>query len=75
MEYLKVEGHDYLLRDKATGAIINSDSNGYNDYVKMKQIKMEEQKKISDMQSEINGLKNDLSEIKNLLKEFVNGSK
>lgn len=75
MEYLKVEGHDYLLRDTKTGAIVNSDLNGYNDYVKMKQIKLEERQRISNMQSEINDLKTDLGEIKNLLKELVNGSR
>lgn len=75
MEYIKVEGYDHLLRDKSTGAIINSDVNGYNNYVKMKQIKLEEQNKISTIQNEINELKSDLGEIKNLLREFVNGSK
>lgn len=74
MRYLKVEGHDYLLRDNKTGAIINSDLNGYNNYLKMKEIKTMEMMKISNMKNEIDILKNDLNDIKNLLKEIVNGS-
>jgi len=75
MEYIKVEGHDHLVRDKSTGAIINSDLSGYNNYIKMKQIKLEEKNKISTIQNEINELKCDIGEIKNLLKELVNESR
>ena len=31
---IKVEGHPHLYRDPKTGAIINNDDQGYNQYVK-----------------------------------------
>ena len=33
---IPVEGHKHLFRDENTGAIINEDDSGYNNYVKLK---------------------------------------
>ena len=30
---IKVEGHSHLYRDETTGAIINCDDNGYDQYM------------------------------------------
>lgn len=65
---IRVEGHQNLYRDPSTGAIINFDSIGYDQYVNSI-IQREKQKK------EIDEIKNDIDEIKQLLKEFLNGSK
>ena len=40
MKHLKVEGHNNLLRDSETGAIINSDKSGFSSYMMNKNIKM-----------------------------------
>ena len=42
MKHLKVEGHNNLLRDGDTGAIINNDKSGYSSYMMNKSIKDEE---------------------------------
>lgn len=65
---IPVEGHKNLFRDEKSGAIVNCDTQEYNQYVKMKS----EKKKQKD---EIEKIKNDISEIKILLKEMINGSK
>jgi hypothetical protein len=75
MKYLKVDGHNNLARDSETRAILNLDIDGYKNYIKMKEIKMKEEKRVSNLENEIDTLKGDLNEIKNLLRELVNGSK
>lgn len=65
---IPVNGHKNLFRDSDSGAIVNCDTNGYNQYVKMKQDK-------KTQKDEIENMKNDIMEIKLLLKELVNGSK
>lgn len=64
---IPVEGHKNLFRDEKSGAIVNCDTQEYNQYVRMKS----EKKKQKD---EIEKIKNDISEIKILLKELINGT-
>ena len=64
---IKVEGHPHLYRDPKTGAIINDDDAGYNQYLKS----LESRKKQKD---EINRLRQELDEIKSLLATFVEGN-
>jgi len=61
----RVEGHKHLFREDS-GAIVNTDTNGYNQYVRLRT----ERKK---QREEIDGLKQDISEIKSLLMEIING--
>lgn len=63
----KVKDHKNLYRTD-TGAIVNTDTVGYNDYVKMKSRRNREKQEISEMRKEID-------ELKSLLTEFINGSK
>ena len=65
---IPVEGHKNLFRDETTGAIINCDTNGYVQYVKMQDQKQKEREEIEKM-------KDDISEIKLLLREIIHGSK
>ena len=66
MDYLKVEGHDGLVRDVNTGAIINNDDSAIEARRKSKHL--------SSALEDINMLKNELFEIKSLLRELVNAS-
>jgi hypothetical protein len=65
---IPVEGHPNLYRDEKSGAIINCDSQAYNQY--MLSVNARKNQKI-----EIENIKKDIDEIKSLLKEFLNGSK
>jgi len=67
-DLIPVEGERNLFRDKKTGAIINTDSSGYTQYLKMKQVRQTERE-------ELDILKKDINEIKSLLKELANGSR
>ena len=63
MDYIKVSGHDGLVRDKKTGAIINLDDSAIEARRKSKHL--------GSALDDINMLKNEISEIKSLLKELV----
>ena len=63
----RVEGHKHLFREDS-GAIVNTDTNGYNQYVKLRSERRRQRE-------EIDGLKQDISEIKSLLMEIINGPK
>ena len=71
---LKVEGHEHLVRDVNSGAIVNTNVTEYQLY--MKRVKSREQHgdQIRSAVKEINTLKAELREIKGLIKELVNGS-
>ena len=63
---IKVEGHSHLYRDETTGAIINCDDNGYDQYIKSLNYRKNQKK-------ELNNMKKELDEIKSLLKILVEG--
>ena len=65
---IKVEEHSNLYRDEDSGAIVNTDSNAYNQYVNSLNNRKKHKEEIAD-------LKNEINEIKSLLKEFLNGSR
>tara|TARA_B100001093_G_C26670759_1_gene946071 strand:+ start:301 stop:510 length:210 start_codon:yes stop_codon:yes gene_type:complete len=61
---IKVEGHTHLYRDEKSGAIINCDSMGYNQYVNS--LRQKELQK-----NELDKIKDDINEIKSLLKKLT----
>ena len=63
---IKVEGHSHLYRDETTGAIINCDDSGYDQYVKSLNYR-------KNQKEELNNMKKELDEIKSLLKILVEG--
>jgi hypothetical protein len=68
---LKVMGHEDLIRDVKSNAIVNTNKNEYQIY--MNRIKSREQQgdQIRNTIKEINILKQELFEIKELLKEVI----
>ena len=72
MEYLKIKGHDNLLRDPKTNSIINTNMAEYQEYIMRKRSKDEENQKIQTLESDVASMKGDLDEIKNLLRRLVN---
>ncbi len=63
MDFIKVEGHDGLVRDENTGAIINLDQSAIDARRKARGL--------SSALDDINMLKNEISEIKSLLRELL----
>jgi len=72
MEYLKIEGHDNLLRDPNTNSIVNTNMAEYQEYIMRKKSKDEENQKIQTLESDVASMKDDLDEIKILLRILVN---
>jgi hypothetical protein len=75
MNYIKVKGHDHLIRDPKTNSIINTNMSEYNEYISMRNSKIEENQKIQNLEFDMNNIKSDLNEIKNLLRSLTNESK
>jgi hypothetical protein len=70
-EYLKVEGHQDLVRDTRTGAILNKNKTAYLSYKKRVQEAQRQRDEIRNATREINNIKSEMHEIKSLLKELV----
>lgn len=62
---IPIEGHKNLYRDEKSGAIVNSNTFEYNQYIRMRS----ERQKQKD---EITELKSDIEQIKKLLMELIN---
>ncbi len=70
--YLKVSGHENLVRDMSSKAVINTSMVEYEEYMARRRAKEQEQELITKQAEEINNLKSDISEIKQLLFELLN---
>ena len=75
MKHIKVEGHNNLLRDSETGAIINNDKSGFSSYMMNKIIKHEESTRIQNVERDLANIHSEISELKLLIKEALNGSR
>ena len=61
---IPLEGHKNLFRDEKTGAIINTDTSGYNNY-------MSDKRRNSDKQAEMDAMKEELETLKSMLNELA----
>jgi len=62
---IPIEGHNNLFRDESSGAIVNSDTIEYNQYIRIKKERQRQKDEIAE-------LKSDVQQIKNLLMELIN---
>jgi hypothetical protein len=70
-QFLKVSGHDDLVRDTSSNAIINTNIAEYEQYLARRKAKLEEKQLIAKQAEEINNLKSDISEIKQMLQMLM----
>ena len=70
-EYLKVDGHQDLVRDTRTGAILNKNKNAYLSYKKRVQEAQKQRDEIRSATREINNIKCEMHEIKDMLKTLM----
>ena len=61
---IPVEGHKNLFRDENTNAIINTDTIGYENYMRMR-------KRNDDKQAEMDSMKKELETLKSILNELA----
>ena len=64
---IPVKGHKHLFRDERSGAIINTDTQGYLQYKKLQERK-------NNQESEIQRLRNEVDELKSVLTELIRKS-
>jgi len=69
---VKVEGHEDLIRDVRSKAIINTNTTEYQLYMARIRAREKQGDAIRNTVKEINDLKKEMYEIKNLLKEVLN---
>jgi hypothetical protein len=58
---LKVKGNKDLVRDTNSQAIINTDNNGYNNFIRRSNALKRRDEEIRDLQQEMNEIKNTLN--------------
>ena len=59
----KVEGHEHLIRDENTNAILNTNSSEYNQYLSLRAKRKQGSERIDNMEDDLKSLKNDINEI------------
>ena len=64
MEYQQVEGHEGLVRDPETGAILNTNRSEIQQARARKAARKQQEQELDE-------LKNDVSELKNLMKQVI----
>lgn len=70
-QFLKVEGHNGLVRDTSTGAILNTNKSEYEEYMARKKQAEQREQEISKHSEDINILKSELQDIKSMLLEIL----
>ena len=70
-QFAQVEGHNSLVRDMSSHAIISTDDAGYNAYKSRRELEKKRQATIEKQVQEIECLKNDMLEIKQMLSQLL----
>lgn len=73
MQYINVEGSSGMVRDKETGAILNTNKSEIERARKRKIISKKKEEEFDDMKTDIKELKNNMVEMKTLLNKIANG--
>ena len=70
-EYVKVDGHENLVRDTSSKAIINTNKNAYEVAKRRAEEAQRQRDEMRETAREINTLKSEMHEIKFLLQQLV----
>ena len=70
-DFLKVEGHEHLVRDMGSKAIVNTNVFAYRAAVERSRNAQKQKDELRDATREINSLKSEMHEIKSLLLQMV----
>lgn len=71
MKHIKVQGHDNLVRDSHSKAILNTDVAGLQRYLAERNIAEKQKKEKQELVEKVNNLEKDMGEIKNMLYELT----
>ena len=70
---MKVEGHESLIRDENSNAILNTNLSEYDQYLSIRSKRKKGINRIDNMENDLKSLKDDINEIKTLLRALSNG--
>ncbi len=73
MQYINVEGSGGMVREKETGAILNTNKSEIERARNRKIISKKKEEEFDGMKTDIKGLKDDMVELKSLLNKIANG--
>lgn len=73
MQYINVEGSGGMVRDKETGAILNTNKSEIERARKRKIISKKKEEEFDNMKTDIKELKDNMVEMKTLLNKIANG--
>jgi len=71
MNHIKVQGHDNLVRDPHSKAILNTDVAGLKRYLAERDIAEKQRREKQELVEKVNNLEKDMSEIKSMLYELT----
>ena len=71
MAKLRVEGHESLIRDTSSNAVINTSTSEYRIYMARHRARNKQSDELRNACKEINSLKAELREIKSLIKKVI----
>lgn len=72
MKLVKIENSPNLARDITSGAIINTNTTDYKNYLARKQSDINLKDQVKQNANDIKEIKSDMAEIKNLLISLIN---
>lgn len=72
MNLIQIEGHQDLLRDQTTNAILNTNKNEYNCYLQASQLRQKEKNKVENLERDLDTIKQEISQVKTLIQELLN---
>lgn len=70
-DYLKVSGHDGLVRDVGSKAIVNTNQTEYQRYLASRKALQDRQDQLDRHERDINSIKTDITEIKAMMLELL----
>jgi transposase len=70
--YAKVRDHDNLVRDMGSKAVLNTDKEGLQEYLRKRDLAKKQQEEQFETKNRLEKIEQDMSDIKILLKELVN---
>jgi hypothetical protein len=71
MALVKVENQNHLVRDTTSGAILNTDRSGLNEYLRRKEIAKKEMMDREETKIRLAKMEEEMQEIKSLLKDIA----
>jgi len=71
MNHIKVQGHENLVRDPHSKAILNTDVAGLQRYLAERDIAEKQRREKQELVEKVNNLEKDMGEIKSMLYELT----